>query len=72
MNSGLRPNLSAAQPPSGEPIKMPNSADAAIRPSQSSEMSSSSVDRADHRPDDPEDVAVEEHPADQDGDQPGS
>jgi hypothetical protein len=33
MNIGLRPNLSAAQPPSGEPMKMPSSADAAMSPS---------------------------------------
>ena len=43
MNSGLRPNLSDSQPPIGDPMKMPSSAAAAIRPSQSTENSRSVV-----------------------------
>jgi hypothetical protein len=34
MKIGLRPNLSAAQPPSGEPIRIPIRAAAAISPCQ--------------------------------------
>src|SRR4051794_21006615 len=32
MNKGLRPHLSDAQPPNGEPIKIPNNAIDATRP----------------------------------------
>ena len=32
MNNGLRPHLSAAQPPNGEPIAMPSRAIAATTP----------------------------------------
>ena len=38
MNNGLRPHLSPAHPPSGEPIRMPNSAADVTRPSSHVDM----------------------------------
>ena len=42
MNNGLRPHLSPAHPPSGEPIRIPNSAIDATRPIWPVDMPSSS------------------------------
>ena len=56
---------------SGDPTRMPSSAEAAIRPSQSSEMPSSSEIGPITVPDDSQDVAVDEHSTDQHGHEPG-
>ena len=70
MNNGLRPHLSPAHPPSGEPIRIPNSAIDATRPTCPRRHAQIFLHRARYRTDDPEDVAVQEHPADQNGEQP--